>query len=144
MAAPVHNDNDDGSELHEINVTPFIDVMLVLLIIFMVTAPLLAKGVKVNLPQASAATVRASASSHRGITSPAPASFAFDSAQNRGRRARNTVSSSVMAFNRGVTPRRRAASIATSAAASCTPRARPGASSACALTERRATPATCT
>jgi biopolymer transport protein TolR len=38
----------------EINVVPYIDVMLVLLIIFMVTAPLLAQGVKVNLPQASA------------------------------------------------------------------------------------------
>ncbi len=41
--------------LAEINVTPLVDVMLVLLIIFMITAPLLAKGVKVNLPQAKAA-----------------------------------------------------------------------------------------
>ena len=41
--------------LADINVTPLVDVMLVLLIIFMVTAPLLAKGVKVNLPQATAA-----------------------------------------------------------------------------------------
>ena len=39
----------------EINVTPMVDVMLVLLIIFMVTAPLLATGVKVDLPQANAA-----------------------------------------------------------------------------------------
>jgi biopolymer transport protein TolR len=38
----------------EINVVPYIDVMLVLLIIFMVTAPLLAQGVKVDLPKASA------------------------------------------------------------------------------------------
>jgi biopolymer transport protein TolR len=38
----------------EINVVPYIDVMLVLLIIFMVTAPMLAQGVKVDLPQASA------------------------------------------------------------------------------------------
>jgi biopolymer transport protein TolR len=38
----------------EINVVPYIDVMLVLLIIFMVTAPLLTQGVKVNLPQAGA------------------------------------------------------------------------------------------
>ena len=38
----------------EINVVPYIDVMLVLLIIFMVTAPLLAQGVKVELPQAAA------------------------------------------------------------------------------------------
>jgi biopolymer transport protein TolR len=38
----------------EINVVPYIDVMLVLLIIFMITAPLLAEGVKVDLPKASA------------------------------------------------------------------------------------------
>jgi len=39
----------------DINVTPLVDVMLVLLIIFMVTAPLLAAGMKVDLPQAKAA-----------------------------------------------------------------------------------------
>ncbi|HEY1991475.1 MAG TPA: protein TolR [Gammaproteobacteria bacterium] len=38
----------------EINVVPYIDVMLVLLVIFMITAPLLSEGVKVDLPQASA------------------------------------------------------------------------------------------
>jgi len=38
----------------EINVVPYIDVMLVLLIIFMVTAPMLMQGVQVNLPEASA------------------------------------------------------------------------------------------
>src|SRR5215510_11622635 len=38
----------------EINVVPYIDVMLVLLIIFMVTAPLLAQGIKVDLPKANA------------------------------------------------------------------------------------------
>ena len=38
----------------EINVVPYIDVMLVLLIIFMVTAPLLSQGVKVELPDAGA------------------------------------------------------------------------------------------
>jgi biopolymer transport protein ExbD/biopolymer transport protein TolR len=49
------NGNDLYQPLADINVTPLVDVMLVLLIIFMVTAPLLAKGVKVNLPQAKAA-----------------------------------------------------------------------------------------
>mgnify|MGYP001468450576 CR=1 FL=1 len=37
----------------EINVVPFIDVMLVLLVIFMITAPMLTQGVKVDLPQAT-------------------------------------------------------------------------------------------
>ncbi|MDE2041501.1 MAG: protein TolR [Alphaproteobacteria bacterium] len=41
----------------EINVTPLVDVMLVLLIIFMVTAPLLVAGVKVQLPQSAAAAL---------------------------------------------------------------------------------------
>lgn len=41
-----------GTSLSEINVTPFIDVMLVLLVIFMVTAPLMQSGIGVNLPQA--------------------------------------------------------------------------------------------
>lgn len=43
--------------LAEINVVPYIDVMLVLLVIFMITAPLLTQGVKVDLPQASAQPV---------------------------------------------------------------------------------------
>ena len=40
--------------MNEINVTPFVDVMLVLLIIFMVTAPLLTVGVQVDLPESAA------------------------------------------------------------------------------------------
>ena len=39
--------------ISDINVTPFVDVMLVLLIIFMVTAPLLTAGIKINLPESS-------------------------------------------------------------------------------------------
>ena len=42
----------------EINVTPLVDVMLVLLIIFMVTAPMLQQGIKVNLPQARAQSIK--------------------------------------------------------------------------------------
>jgi len=42
----------DRRVLSEINVTPFVDVMLVLLVIFMVTAPLLQQGIDVNLPKA--------------------------------------------------------------------------------------------
>jgi biopolymer transport protein TolR len=40
--------------MHEINVTPFVDVMLVLLIVFMVTAPLLAVGIPIDLPRTEA------------------------------------------------------------------------------------------
>ena len=47
-------DEDDLQENHEINVTPFIDVMLVLLIIFMVAAPLATVDVNVDLPASTA------------------------------------------------------------------------------------------
>ncbi len=43
--------------MSEINVTPFVDVMLVLLIVFMITAPLLTVGVQVDLPKTEAATI---------------------------------------------------------------------------------------
>jgi biopolymer transport protein TolR len=45
---------DDRGMMAEINVTPFVDVMLVLLIIFMVTAPMMTMGMKVELPRAEA------------------------------------------------------------------------------------------
>ena len=45
--------------LSEINVTPFVDVMLVLLVIFMVTTPILYQGVKVNLPKTSSKPIPA-------------------------------------------------------------------------------------
>jgi biopolymer transport protein ExbD len=53
MAARIQHD-DELVENHEINVTPFIDVMLVLLIIFMVAAPLATVDVKVDLPASTA------------------------------------------------------------------------------------------
>ena len=59
MAAPILNAKGNGRRryrpLSEINVTPFVDVMLVLLIVFMVTAPLLTVGVPVDLPKTEAA-----------------------------------------------------------------------------------------
>jgi biopolymer transport protein TolR len=48
----VLTNGDSKRFLSEINVTPFVDVMLVLLVIFMVTAPMMQEGVDVNLPQA--------------------------------------------------------------------------------------------
>ncbi len=63
MAAMVHNQAAAKSKrryqpMAEINVTPFVDVMLVLLVVFMVTAPLLTVGVKVDLPTAEADVIR--------------------------------------------------------------------------------------
>jgi biopolymer transport protein TolR len=46
-----------GTAMSEINVTPFVDVMLVLLVIFMVTAPLMTQGVQVNLPRVSSSNL---------------------------------------------------------------------------------------
>jgi biopolymer transport protein ExbD len=45
--------NESGSPMSEINVTPLVDVMLVLLIIFMITAPLMSHRIKVDLPTAN-------------------------------------------------------------------------------------------
>src|SRR6266513_2605408 len=63
MATPIYSGNSRGSgrgaagryrPMSEINVTPLVDVMLVLLVVFMVTAPLLTVGVPVELPQTQA------------------------------------------------------------------------------------------
>ena len=54
MSVKLDHGDDELAENHEINVTPFIDVMLVLLIIFMVAAPLSTVDVKVDLPASSA------------------------------------------------------------------------------------------
>src|SRR5258705_665681 len=54
MSVFLDDGGDELAEVHEINVTPFIDVMLVLLIIFMVAAPLATVDVAVNLPASTA------------------------------------------------------------------------------------------
>src|SRR5215475_3449351 len=54
MSVRLDHSEDSLNEVHEINVTPFIDVMLVLLIIFMVAAPLATVDIQVNLPASTA------------------------------------------------------------------------------------------
>ena len=54
MSVRLDHGEDSLTEVHEINVTPFIDVMLVLLIIFMVAAPLATVDIQVNLPASTA------------------------------------------------------------------------------------------
>ena len=51
MGASIQNGSPNKRVLCEINVTPFVDVMLVLLVIFMVTAPMMQQGLSVDLPE---------------------------------------------------------------------------------------------
>ncbi len=60
MARFRRNNHTEHKPLAEINVTPLVDVVLVLLIIFMVTAPMLQMGIDVNLPRVKAKTINVS------------------------------------------------------------------------------------
>jgi biopolymer transport protein ExbD len=63
MAGASLNENDDTGLMTSINITPFVDVVLVLLVIFMVTAPLLTKDLlDLHLPKAATSDLNASAS----------------------------------------------------------------------------------
>ena len=53
-----NGDSKFGTTMSEINITPLVDVMLVLLIIFMVTAPLMTEGIKVDLPAATTQAIK--------------------------------------------------------------------------------------
>ena len=57
MAMQSSNKNNSRTTISEINVTPFVDVMLVLLVIFMVTAPMMQQGLDVNLPKTASTGV---------------------------------------------------------------------------------------
>lgn len=74
MPATRPADTHGGRPLSEINVTPFVDVMLVLLVIFMVTAPMMQRGVDVRLPEAR----RAEAISAERVFVTVPLSFRSD------------------------------------------------------------------
>ena len=54
-----HFDDEGMGDMHEINMTPLVDVMLVLLVVFMVTLPVMKHAVNVNLPKANATAVKA-------------------------------------------------------------------------------------
>jgi biopolymer transport protein TolR len=60
MATPMIPDSERrlGPALSEINVTPFVDVMLVLLVVFLVTAPMLFRGIDVRVPRTETRTVQ--------------------------------------------------------------------------------------
>lgn len=57
MGMSVNGRGSSGHYMSEINVTPFVDVMLVLLIIFMVTAPMMTQGIDVKVPQSAAPAI---------------------------------------------------------------------------------------
>lgn len=57
ISSQVHNRRRNRKLMNEINVTPMVDVMLVLLIIFMITAPMLFAGIEVDLPETESAPI---------------------------------------------------------------------------------------
>ena len=71
-------DNDDLGDMAEINVTPLVDVMLVLLIIFMVTAPMLTQGLEVALPEAEGKSFELASSDPAKVTVTANGSVYVD------------------------------------------------------------------
>ena len=68
MAFRSLHDSDDLSDMAEINVTPLVDVMLVLLIIFMITAPMLTQGLSVQLPAAEGRSLELASNQPAKIT----------------------------------------------------------------------------
>ena len=70
--------------MSEINVVPYIDVMLVLLVIFMITAPLLTQGVKVDLPQADAEPLDVETQEPLVVTIDAAGNYYVNYGENQG------------------------------------------------------------
>ncbi|MEM9278373.1 MAG: ExbD/TolR family protein [Pseudomonadota bacterium] len=97
--------NKRHQPINEINVTPFVDVMLVLLIIFMVAAPLLTVGVEVDLPETAAAPVNVE-------TKPLELSITKDGKIFLGGNSENAESATEIPLNE-LTPKLRAVTDAT-------------------------------
>ena len=86
------NRDGSGSSLQsEINITPLVDVVLVLLIIFMVVVPLLMEGYDVDIPRASAEAVPAQAEESQVILSIGSDGLPHPRAAGRGGASRRTV-----------------------------------------------------
>ena len=89
--------------MSEINVVPYIDVMLVLLVIFMITAPLLTQGVKVDLPQADAEPLDVETQEPLVVTIDAAGDYYVNYGENQG----TPVEPSVLAARVGALLRHR-------------------------------------
>ena len=79
------HDHDDFGDLSEINVTPLVDVMLVLLIIFMITAPMLTQGLTVELPTAEGRSFETASNAPAKITIAANGAVFVDGVPAGGR-----------------------------------------------------------
>src|SRR5438874_3091412 len=80
MAFRSLHDSDDLSDMAEINVTPLVDVMLVLLIIFMITAPMLTQGLSVKLPTAEGRSLELASNQPAKVTITATGAVYVDGA----------------------------------------------------------------
>ncbi|HEV7921048.1 MAG TPA: ExbD/TolR family protein [Thermoanaerobaculia bacterium] len=85
------SDSDDLTDMAEINVTPLVDVMLVLLIIFMITAPMLTQGLTVELPAAEGKSFEVASASPAKITISANGSVFLDGTPAGSRNLEQTL-----------------------------------------------------
>lgn len=89
-----------GGMLSDINVTPFVDVMLVLLIIFMVTAPMLTQGIDVDLPQTRSVAVLPTDADHLVLNISRDGSMSLDQYPATMDNLRAQVEANVVAQNK--------------------------------------------